>query len=413
MAGRARTASDLPAAVPAAPAAAAPPAEPPVGGPGGQGVEAAPPVVAAAPPVVAAAPTVVAAAPTVASVAPAGVPAVDAPARLPVVAPPKDRDPLWFAPVFVLAPARSYSSVVTTMIGQHPDLYGFPELSLLRTQTVRQLLTDPPNWRGIPAMVKQAGLFRALAQVNEAEQTPESIARAVRWLRCRPEWNTLDVYDHLLGAVAPRIGIEKSPETVSRLAYMERLATAYPRARFVHLVRHPLTTQRSMVLAWKDRNFWDIEPEMFGQFCLGVWYHQHRRIMEFCARFPPDRVWRIRSEDALNAPQKTFAPFCRWLGIDGSRAALAAMAHPERDPFASRGPQGAAGGNDPAFLRDPSRRRATLPRSLELTREFVVDPWSAVAAMELAHQFGYGAEPPAGPVAAALARIQPSDDAGE
>jgi hypothetical protein len=43
--------------------------------------------------------------------------------------PPK-LEPDRFAPVFVLAPAKSHSSVVTTMVGRHPDLADLLELKL-------------------------------------------------------------------------------------------------------------------------------------------------------------------------------------------------------------------------------------------------------------------------------------------
>jgi hypothetical protein len=32
--------------------------------------------------------------------------------------------------MLILCPPRSFSSVVSAMIGQHPQLYGFPELNL-------------------------------------------------------------------------------------------------------------------------------------------------------------------------------------------------------------------------------------------------------------------------------------------
>src|SRR5262249_10281696 len=47
-----------------------------------------------------------------------------------------------FAPVFVLAPARSHSSVAVAMLSQHPAMYGFPELRLFRARDVAGLLKD-------------------------------------------------------------------------------------------------------------------------------------------------------------------------------------------------------------------------------------------------------------------------------
>lgn len=52
--------------------------------------------------------------------------------------------PDTFSPVFVLAPARSHTSVVTQMLGQHPETYAFPELVLFNGETLESLF-DPPR----------------------------------------------------------------------------------------------------------------------------------------------------------------------------------------------------------------------------------------------------------------------------
>ena len=116
----------------------------------------------------------------------------------PIQVPVPDRDPNAFAPVFVLAPARSHSSVVTTAIGQHPQLHGFPELGLYRRDTIRPILFDPPGWKGIPSGARRGGLLRALAQQNDGDQGPKAILEAYDWLRCRRDWSGAHVYDHLL-----------------------------------------------------------------------------------------------------------------------------------------------------------------------------------------------------------------------
>ena len=62
----------------------------------------------------------------------------------------RDRDPLWYAPLFMIAPARSYTSVIAAMLGQHPDLYAFPELMLFRDDQVAGLLAATPRVKGPP-----------------------------------------------------------------------------------------------------------------------------------------------------------------------------------------------------------------------------------------------------------------------
>jgi hypothetical protein len=310
------------------------------------------------------------------------------------IAVPATRDPLWYSPLFVLAPARSHSTVVATMLGMHPQTFGFPELALFRRPTVQDLAADPAGWRGVPARARSAGLLRALAQAHQGTQTDETINAAQAWLHARSAWTGEHVYDHLLASVAPRIGVQKSPEDSSRDEYLARVVAAYPRARFLHLTRHPLTSVASMHRVWKDLGYWNIAPELFHNFCVGVWCHQHRRIDRFVSALPPDRGFRVRAEDVLNTPDVALAAVCRWLGIDASAEAVETMRHAELAPYAWLGPASARGGGDGGFLRDPVPRAAELPAALELPLEWSVDPWLAVTALELAGRFGYGGPAP-------------------
>ena len=34
------------------------------------------------------------------------------------------------APLFIVAPGRTYTSLIATMLGQHPQTFGLPELNL-------------------------------------------------------------------------------------------------------------------------------------------------------------------------------------------------------------------------------------------------------------------------------------------
>ena len=300
------------------------------------------------------------------------------------------RDPETFAPVFVLCPARSNSTVAVAMIGRHPQLYGFPELALFRRGTVGELMTDPPDWRGAPAHRRMAGLLRAIAELHDGEQTDASIAAAGAWLQDRREWRSADVYDHLLDACAPRIGVEKSPEHASGDAPLARVEAAYPRARYIHLTRHPVPAVQSMHREWHTLGYWTIEPALFHHFCLGVWYFQHARIDRFVAQRDAERVLRVRSEDLVNSPAPQLRRICTWLRVDDSDDAIDAMCHPERSPYARLGPSQALGGGDSGYLRDPVLRPTQLPDTLDIPADWRVDPWQLVAALELAGRMGYG-----------------------
>jgi hypothetical protein len=275
------------------------------------------------------------------------------------------------------------------MIGLHPELCGFPELALFRREKVAGLLTDPPGWKGIPTAKRLGGLLRALAQHHDGGQTAETVAAAREWLEERRAWRVADVYDHLLASVAPAIGVEKSPDNSAREDFLDRLMEAYPRARFLHLTRHPVTTVESMWNVYHDKGFWNIPLEMLHQFCLGAWYFHHERLLDLGRRLPPDRLLRLRSEDVLADPTAVLTTVARWLGVDTSPAAIDSMGHPETSPYARPGPPGAVGGNDSKFLKDPVLRPPRLPAGVVLPEEWVVDPWFRVEVLRMAADLGY------------------------
>jgi hypothetical protein len=295
------------------------------------------------------------------------------------------------APVFVLAPARSYSSVIVAMLGQHPALYGFPELRLFRADRVAGLLREPPRGTAIPVHERTAGLLRALAQLHEGVQSQEAVDRAFAWLAERRALPVADVLRHLLALVAPRVGVEKSPESSRTDEAILRMAHAFSAARYLHLVRHPWPTVASMIAAWQGLPYWGVPPERAAQHCLAVWVEQHERIATFGAHLPRDRFLRVRAEDLLNHPTDNLPPVCRWLGIDDDWAAVHLMASPERSPYAGPGPRNARAGYDPKFHADPRLRPiATGPFSPPAGVEMqtpLVD-----VARQLATTFGYRLE---------------------
>ena len=301
------------------------------------------------------------------------------------------RDPNRFAPLFVLAPARSYSSVISTMLGQHPDLAGLPELKLFACPTVGDMEASlPAFWIARGVTHRSPGLIRALAEYLFGNQQLQSLALARAWLRERSAWSGADVLDILLERFQPSGCVEKSPENVETDTALARLAAAYPRARYLHLTRHPGTTQRSI-----QEHFNRILPgyRQDGQPMSGVaaWYETHRRILRLAADLPPDRYMRVRAEDVLNDMRHQLAAIAAWLGLHTGADAIAAMTHPEASPFAGFGAAGSGvtGGNDPAFLRDPIPHKVPVPGSVQEPTGWTEGPSSWQMVVDLANRLGY------------------------
>lgn len=235
------------------------------------------------------------------------------------------------------------------MLGQHPELYGFPELHLFIGDTIQEVLDreyQAGNYFGPP------GLLRAIAELEFGHQTSATIARAIGWLFERRHWSTKWMMDYLCAKVAPRIALEKSPVIAFKPLCLERIWTFYPRAYFLHLTRHPVSTRQSVneFLKKQSRN---LQVAFDG---LLSWYRFHRNILEFTHTLPPGQSLMLKGEDILSDPDRYLTQIAEWLGIRTDTAAIAAMKHPEYSPYAYRGPFPASGGNDGKFMRNPRLR---------------------------------------------------------
>jgi hypothetical protein len=293
------------------------------------------------------------------------------------------------SPVFVLAPARSCSSIAVAMLGGHPQLYAFPELRLFRVDKVAEMLVDPPPGRGMPVGERVAGLLRALALLHEGAQTPVAIEHARAWLAERAAWPTHQVLDHLLALVDPRIGVEKSPESSLSWEALSRVGSAYPRARYIHLVRHPWSTVASMIRAWGALPYWGVAPEAAPEYCAALWVEQHRRIEAFTSQLEPGHHVRTRAEQLVNHPESVLPALCGWLDLQSGPVELELMSSPERSPYARPGPDNAWGGYDPTFLRSPERRPVATPDTLQAPGHWPISAQTQSAVAGLAAEFGY------------------------
>lgn len=289
-------------------------------------------------------------------------------------------------PLIILCPPRSYSSLVCGMLGQHPALYGMPELNLFQADTLGGLM-DRLQASGRNHGVH--GLLRASAQLHDGEQSEAAVERARAWLEERQDWSCARVWQHLAEQAAPRALVDKSPATAMLPQFLDRLLAICPDANFLHLTRHPRPTGKSLVKL-VDRDDWtgpgrkeDLDPEW-------VWLNAHSNIAAFARKLPEGQLIRLRGEDLLADPDCYLPQICEWLGLRDDDEAITAMRHPENSPFACLGPTNAQYGGDPNFLRAPAMRpfegeEADLDSELEWApgRHF------GAATRKLAKEFGY------------------------
>ncbi len=288
-------------------------------------------------------------------------------------------------PLFVVAPPRSYTSVIGGMLGQHPQAYGLPEVNLSHGETLGDM------WDTISLGVNYAtsGLLRLLAQLHDGAQTEEAVIRARQWVMRRAHWSGAQVFAHIQEAAGPdRMLVEKSPRNVMQETSLRRLHRIFPRAHFLHLTRHPKTQGASVIELL--RSYGDDNPTVNPE---RGWLRAQANILAFAADLPPGQYMRIKGETLLRDPRLYLGQICEWLGIDDSPAAIEAMLHPETSVYAGLGPPSAPFGNDPNFLLTPT---LDFDRLARISEPPLMGPtsWKPDAPLSppvvrLARRFGY------------------------
>ncbi len=264
------------------------------------------------------------------------------------------------APVFILAPPRSFTSVMCGVIGSHPQLLALPEVNLFAADTLEALSALHAKRQRF-----RHGLLRAVAEIGIGGQSEEDIVAADNWLNSHADATTGEIFSDLASFAAPRRLVDKSPVYVLEDGALDRIIDAFPDALFIHMTRHPWGTCQSMVSLRRyigekggfiPRD--DVDPETF-------WLKPHLRVKEFLDSVPAVQWMRMRGEDVLSNPDLYLPQIAEWLGVDTAASAIEAMKHPETSPFAGEGPANAKFGNDPGYMSSPELRPYT-PKTLRL-----------------------------------------------
>jgi hypothetical protein len=299
------------------------------------------------------------------------------------------------SPLFLLAPPRSYTSLINAMLGQHPQAFGLPELCLFNGKRLKDLWIRDSDEMSDESRARQ-GLLRAVAEIYGGEQTKATIAMANHWAAARQEKSTGDVYRELVAKIHPLIAVEKSPSYTIALDRMLAMHEAFPDARFIHLTRHPVGQCKSVMqmnggafaLYVNSIDFLEERAIIEPQF---AWHDLNINILNFLDTVAPENKMRLRGEDIMSDPPTHLAGICRWAGIRDDQEAVDEMMHPERSPFACFGPLSALFGNDPNFLRGPSFH----PHEVKVPRLDKPVPWRDDGkglhprVVELAQELGY------------------------
>jgi len=246
-------------------------------------------------------------------------------------------------PVLVLAAPGAGSGTLAAALGQNPAAFGLPVLNLETEKTVYDMCFEMSGLR----MVQINGVLRALALLLSGEQSLHSVEMARRWLMERLHLPASEIGRWLIQRLAPRRAVIPVGTGLFGQTTRERIASIYPGAALVVVRRHPNSHAQSVM----DQAGGAIasllgasggsggQPRMSDP--VGLWLKAEDAIAELGELMPESPVHELRIEDVAADPGTALAALAQGLGLEVSDRARAAMATPERSPFAGPGPYGA------------------------------------------------------------------------
>ena len=304
-------------------------------------------------------------------------------------------------PLFILAPPRSFTSVICGMIGQHPEIYGLPEVNLFAAD----------DYEGLGQLYRMRqgfshGLLRAVAELGLGEQTEDNIDIAKKWLEEHKNISGGVIYNDLVEWGGSRRLVDKSPIYVYSQETLDRMKQAFPSASYIHLMRHPRATCDS-IYKLRDVVKAGLEKMQIGEIAKklvmdryerlaqiddpdDLWLKPHSRIIEFLDGIDGSQHMQINGEDFMTNPDTYLLKITEWLNIRNDSEAIDDMKHPERSSYACYGPANAKFGNDPSYLESPELREYKPGEcSLDVTSKDGVDMVFSDDLRQFALHFGY------------------------
>jgi len=254
-------------------------------------------------------------------------------------------------PIFILSSPRSYSSVISSMIGQHSELFGFPEINLILADDIQSYIALMKEQR----LNLKDGDLRSIAYIFFGDQSFNSIKKASDFLIQYPDMKTKDVLKSFHEKIHPKRLVTKSPLYATNLNYLKKLP---PDAFFIHILRNPLTQNRSLenYLRLLDLNPANHLYTAHLENRYKGWMNEQQNIETFLQKISINRKIRVYSESILQEPKEAMKGLCHFLNVSDDEENIEQMLHPEKSIFASVGNETARFGNDPKFLMHPKLR---------------------------------------------------------
>ena len=244
-------------------------------------------------------------------------PSVQLPAlpKLPHVGEPKKIESPQVSPIvssqkrspaaFILSAPRSGSTLLRAMLAGHPQLFAPPELYLLPYNSLEHRQNELGD-----ASLNQ-GLERCFMELMGIDAHS---AKAVVAGLTSGKLSTAQCYEIIQNLIPNRLLIDKSPGYASDPKILARAEAIFTDAKYIHLIRHPLSVVESVVRmrmhALMEQS--NLSPQAIAD---SNWQRSNTNIATFFESLPQERCLQVKYEDLVASPQEVMERVSDFLGI--------------------------------------------------------------------------------------------------
>jgi pimeloyl-ACP methyl ester carboxylesterase/NAD(P)-dependent dehydrogenase (short-subunit alcohol dehydrogenase family)/acyl carrier protein len=217
------------------------------------------------------------------------------------------------APVaFLLSAPRSGSTLLRVMLAGHPLLFCPPELHLLGFNTMGERKSS------LQGSYLEEGLVRAIKELK-AVSAEEAQALAKEWVDS--DLPVAAVYERLQEMAQGRLLIDKSPSYAGSIETLKNAKALFASAKYIHLVRHPLSVMDSFVKNRFDRLL-GLTAQSPRDAAEKVWVESNANLVEFLGSLDPTQSITLRYEDLVRTPAAVMKQLCSFLEVPFDEAVL-------------------------------------------------------------------------------------------
>ena len=211
--------------------------------------------------------------------------------------------------IFILAPPRSGTSLLRTMLAGHPDLFAVNELQLLGFHTLKE------------RSEAYTGKFKlwlegAIRTVMELKDCDGDTARSIINKLEEKAYTTKAFFKEIQSWIGDQTLVDKSPSYVLDPGALQKAERDFDNPIYLHLVRHPYSMVNSFVKYHMDQVLY-LHKHGFSAKELGelVWLQSHKNTINFLKNIPADRQFRVIYEDLVTHPEATMQALCQQVGL--------------------------------------------------------------------------------------------------